>query len=51
MAERAFVLLRMADVAPECRHPATGEGISSLFARLPRDHITRPLQETPGAGP
>jgi 2-amino-4-hydroxy-6-hydroxymethyldihydropteridine diphosphokinase len=51
MAERAFVLLPLADLAPDWRHPSTGERISSLIARLPRDQVTRPLQESPGAGP
>jgi len=50
MAERAFVLLPLADLAPDWRHPETRERISSLIARLPRDQITRPLQETPGSG-
>ena len=48
MAERAFVLLPLADVAPDWRHPATGERVFSLIARLPRDQVTRPLQESPG---
>lgn len=48
MADRAFVLLPLADLAPDWRHPATGERISDLIARLPRDQITRPLRETPG---
>ncbi|WP_119304052.1 2-amino-4-hydroxy-6-hydroxymethyldihydropteridine diphosphokinase [Dongia deserti] len=50
MADRGFVLLPLADLAPDWRHPATGERISSLVARLPRDQVTRPLQETPGSG-
>jgi 2-amino-4-hydroxy-6-hydroxymethyldihydropteridine diphosphokinase len=50
MAERAFVLLPLADLAPDWRHPTTGERISDLIARLPRDQVTRPLQETPGSG-
>jgi 2-amino-4-hydroxy-6-hydroxymethyldihydropteridine diphosphokinase len=50
MTERAFVLLPLGDLAPDWRHPATGDRISSLIARLPRDQITRPLQETPGSG-
>ena len=49
MAERAFVLLPLADLRPDWRHPATGERISSLIARLPRDQVTRPLQESPGS--
>jgi 2-amino-4-hydroxy-6-hydroxymethyldihydropteridine diphosphokinase len=49
MTERAFVLLPLADLAPDWRHPATREPISALIARLPGGQITRPLQETPGA--
>ncbi len=48
MAGRAFVLLPLADLAPDWRHPVTGEGISTLIARLPRDQVTRPLRESPG---
>lgn len=53
MAERAFVLLPLAELAPDWRHPATGERIADLVARLPGEQVTRPLQETPGrhAGP
>jgi 2-amino-4-hydroxy-6-hydroxymethyldihydropteridine diphosphokinase len=47
--ERAFVLLPLADLAPDWRHPATGERIGTLIARLPRDQVTRPLQESPGS--
>jgi 2-amino-4-hydroxy-6-hydroxymethyldihydropteridine diphosphokinase len=46
MTERAFVLLPLADLAPDWRHPATREPISALIARLPGGQITRPLQET-----
>jgi 2-amino-4-hydroxy-6-hydroxymethyldihydropteridine diphosphokinase len=49
MAERAFVLLPLADLAPDWRHPASGRRISDLIAALPRDQITRPLQESPGS--
>ena len=49
MAQRAFVLLPLADLAPDWRHPASGRRISDLIAGLPRDQITRPLQETPGS--
>jgi 2-amino-4-hydroxy-6-hydroxymethyldihydropteridine diphosphokinase len=49
MTDRAFVLLPLVDLAPDWRHPATGESISALIARLPRDQVTRPLQETPGS--
>lgn len=50
MRERAFVLRPLADLAPDWRHPGTGEWIADLITRLPRDQITRPLQESPGSG-
>ncbi|MBI1180751.1 MAG: 2-amino-4-hydroxy-6-hydroxymethyldihydropteridine diphosphokinase [Alphaproteobacteria bacterium] len=34
-AQRAFVLVPLRDLAPEWRHPVTGEGIDALIARLP----------------
>jgi 2-amino-4-hydroxy-6-hydroxymethyldihydropteridine diphosphokinase len=43
MAERAFVLLPLAEVAPEWHHPATGQGVQVLLAALPEQRI-RPLQ-------
>lgn len=49
MRERAFVLLPLAELAPDWRHPATGERIPDLISCLPRDQVTRPLQETPGS--
>jgi 2-amino-4-hydroxy-6-hydroxymethyldihydropteridine diphosphokinase len=45
MDSRAFVLLPLAEIAPDWRHPITGVPISELIRRLPRDQITRPLQE------
>jgi len=41
--ERAFVLLPLAEIAPDWRHPALGEGIRTLIGRLPKDQVTRPL--------
>lgn len=35
--ERAFVLLPLADMAPDWRHPGTGERIAELIAALPAD--------------
>lgn len=35
--ERAFVLLPLADLAPDWRHPATGQSVRSLLAALPAD--------------
>jgi 2-amino-4-hydroxy-6-hydroxymethyldihydropteridine diphosphokinase len=45
MADRAFVLLPLAEIAPDWRHPITDVPISELVRRLPRDQVTRPLQE------
>lgn len=47
MAERAFVLLPLAEIAPDWRHPVTGLAISELIRRLPREQVTRPLQDSP----
>jgi len=35
VAERAFVLMPLADVAPNWRHPVSGIGIGELIAALP----------------
>jgi 2-amino-4-hydroxy-6-hydroxymethyldihydropteridine diphosphokinase len=35
MADRAFVLVPLADIAPAWRHPVLGESAASLAARLP----------------
>jgi 2-amino-4-hydroxy-6-hydroxymethyldihydropteridine diphosphokinase len=35
LAERAFVLLPLADVAPGWRHPVSGATVEALIARLP----------------
>lgn len=49
MTERAFVMLPLADIAPDWRHPITGAGISALVASLPPDQDCSPLmtKETP----
>lgn len=39
MAERAFVLRPLADLAPDWRHPVTGVSISALVAALPADQV------------
>jgi 2-amino-4-hydroxy-6-hydroxymethyldihydropteridine diphosphokinase len=43
LAERAFVLKPLADLAPDWRHPATGQGIAELLAALDPGQETRPL--------
>lgn len=35
VGERGFVLVPLRDVAPNWRHPVTGEGVDRLIARLP----------------
>lgn len=39
MAERAFVLVPAAEVAPRWRHPVLGKTISQLLAALPDDEV------------
>ncbi len=43
LAERAFVLLPLMDVAPDWRHPVTGRTLSELVAVLPEPTGTVPL--------
>ena len=49
MTTRAFVLLPLAELAPDWRHPADGTPISVLIGRLPADTICRPLAKTPAS--
>ena len=44
MAERSFVLVPLAEIAPGWRHPLTGEGVMDLLARLPDREVPRRLQ-------
>ncbi len=43
LAKRAFVLLPLRDVAPDWRHPATGEDLAQMIGRLPAGQETYPL--------
>lgn len=43
LAERAFVLLPLADVLPGWRHPASGLALARLVQRLPPDQAIRRL--------
>lgn len=42
-ADRAFVLLPLAEVVPGWRHPANGLTVEALIARLPADQQIRPM--------
>ena len=37
MAQRAFVLIPLSDVAPDWRHPVTGHCVADLIAALPEE--------------
>ncbi|UPY36084.1 2-amino-4-hydroxy-6-hydroxymethyldihydropteridine diphosphokinase [Sediminicoccus sp. KRV36] len=39
MTERGFVLHPLAEVAPDWRHPVTGEGVGRLIAHLPPQQL------------
>jgi len=43
MAERAFVLLPLAEIAPDWRHPASGQPVSAMIAKLPPGQTADPL--------
>jgi len=41
MTERSFVLAPLAEIAPDWRHPVTGEKVGELLARLPDRDVPR----------
>jgi 2-amino-4-hydroxy-6-hydroxymethyldihydropteridine diphosphokinase len=43
LATRGFVLLPLGEIAPDWRHPVTGETLAALIAALPADTQVRPL--------
>jgi len=47
MTERAFVLVPLADIAPEWRHPVSGQSLNALLADLPKDQQIRVLEDPP----
>lgn len=42
LTERAFVLLPLAEVAPDWRHPVSGAAVRDLIALLPPDQVAEP---------
>ncbi len=44
---RAFVLLPLAEVAPDWRHPVSGRSVAELITALPPDQVAEPLEEEP----
>jgi 2-amino-4-hydroxy-6-hydroxymethyldihydropteridine diphosphokinase len=44
MTARAFVLLPLRELAPDWRHPVTGQGIEALIAALPAGSVARPIE-------
>lgn len=44
MADRAFVLLPLAEVGPDWRHPVSGRTIAALIAALPDSSVATPLE-------
>jgi 2-amino-4-hydroxy-6-hydroxymethyldihydropteridine diphosphokinase len=45
MAGRAFVLLPLAEICPDWRHPVLGRTAAELAADLPEDQAIRPMQD------
>lgn len=43
LADRAFVLLPLMEIAPNWRHPVTGQAVGELVAELPDPSGTAPL--------
>ena len=47
LAERAFVLLPLAELAPEWRHPRSGLSVSAMIAELPPGGAAEPIDQDP----
>ncbi|PCI42040.1 MAG: 2-amino-4-hydroxy-6-hydroxymethyldihydropteridine diphosphokinase [Rhodospirillaceae bacterium] len=43
LQDRAFVVLPLAEIAPDWVHPVTGEKLREMAAKLPKDQLCRPV--------
>ncbi len=43
LAERAFVVLPLAELAPDWRHPGTGQRLAEMIRALPADQRAEPI--------
>ena len=43
LAERAFVVLPLAELAPDWRHPRTGQSLAEMVRTLPADQQAEPI--------
>ena len=43
LAERAFVVLPLAELAPDWRHPQTGQSLAEMVRTLPADQQAEPI--------
>jgi 2-amino-4-hydroxy-6-hydroxymethyldihydropteridine diphosphokinase len=43
LAERAFVVLPLAELAPDWRHPRTGQSLTEMVQALPADQQAKPI--------
>lgn len=44
LQDRAFVLIPLAEIAPDFRHPVTGQGILDMVAHLPAKAVAEMLR-------
>lgn len=47
LAERAFVVMPLEEIAPEWRHPVTGQCPSEMALALPKDQVTQQMDCDP----